>query len=292
MAGASVTAQNSDPGGAVLTATDPAPGQHRSPTAEQQDHWWQRPLWLRLIAGVIILAVWQFVVGSFAADYVARPLRVIGVLPEVLSDATFWSNVQSTLIAVIEGLAIAVVLGTILGLVVGRLPDVQRILGMYVNGLYALPIIAIVPLLTVWFGYSPQARLVVIIIEATLPVIYNVAEGARTISPTFIDVTRVHRAPWWRQWFGVALPASLPYVLAGIDLAIGRALIGAVVAEFITSVPGLGYYILFNVNSFHEDNAVVALLVLAATAILLRLLVNVTVSRLMPWYRAGEQGRQ
>lgn len=285
-----MTAQNPAPLGTVLAAAEPTP-QPLQATVERAHHWWQRPLWLRLAAGIVILGIWQIVVSEFAADYVARPSRVIGVIPQVLADGTFWSNVQSTLVAVVEGLAIAVVVGTLLGLVIGRLPDVQRVLGMYVNGLYALPIIAIVPLLTVWFGYSPQARLVVIVIEATLPVIYNVAEGARAIPSTFIDVTRVHRAPWWRQWFGVALPAALPYVLAGIDLAIGRALIGAVVAEFITSVPGLGYYILFNVNSFHEDNAIVALLVLAAAAILLRLLVNVTVSRLMPWYRAGEQGR-
>lgn len=270
------------------TGIDPIGGGRQ---ATPENRWWQRPFWLRLAAGLIILAIWQFVVGSFAADYVARPLGVISVIPEVISDGGFWAGAQSTLVAVLLGLAIAVVFGSVLGLVVGRLPDVQRVLGMYVNGLYALPIVAIVPLLTVWFGYTEKARLVVIVIEAILPVIYNVAEGARNVASTFVDVARVNRAPWWRQWFGVALPASLPYVLAGIDLAIGRALVGAVVAEFVTSVPGLGYYILFNVNSFHENQAVVALLLLATVAILFRFLTNATVARLMPWYRAGEQGK-
>lgn len=247
--------------------------------------WWRRPLVLRLAAGLLILVVWQVVIGAFAAPYVARPIGVIKAIPSVFSDATFGSDVASTLLAVVEGLAIAVVAGTAIGLVVGRLPDVQRMLGMYVNGIYAMPIIALVPLITVWFGYTEQARLVVVVLEATLPVIYNVAEGARSVPVTYMEVTRIHRAPWWRVWFGVALPAALPYVLAGVDLAIGRALIGAVVAEFIAAIKGLGYYVLSNVNSFHENKAIVALLVLALFAIGLRALVNAVVARVLVWYR-------
>lgn len=253
--------------------------------------WWRRPLVLRLGAGLLILAVWQLAIGLWAADYVARPAGVIGAIPSVLSDTVFLSDARATLTAVLEGLLIAVVLGTILGLIVGRLPDVQRVLGMYVNGIYAMPIVALVPLLTVWFGYTSEARLVIIVIEATLPVAYNVAEGARAVPATYIEVTRIHRAPWWRVWSGVVLPASLPYVLAGIDLAIGRALIGAVVAEFIAAVNGLGYYILFNVNSFHEDQAMVALLVLALFAIGLRSLVNYVVAHVLVWHRPIEGGR-
>jgi ABC-type nitrate/sulfonate/bicarbonate transport system permease component len=249
--------------------------------------WYRRPLVIRLVAGLLILAVWQLVVDVWAQDYVARPTGVIRVIPSVLTEKLFLSDIVTTLAAVIEGLAIAVVLGTAIGLVVGRLPDAQRILGMYVNGVYALPIIAVVPLLTVWFGYTSKARLVVIILEATLPLIYNVAEGARAVPRVYLDVTRIHGAPWWRVWFGVALPASTPYVLAGMDLAIGRALIGAVVAEFIAAIDGLGYYILFNVNSFQENRAIVALIVLALAAILLRAAVNFVVRRGFSWYLAG-----
>jgi NitT/TauT family transport system permease protein len=83
----------------------------------------------------------------------------------------------------------------------------------------------------------------------------------------------------------VVLPNALPYALAGLDLAIGRALIGAVVAEFVTAIPGLGYYILFNVRSFHENEAMVALLVLVAFALVLRALINLAISRGLRWYR-------
>lgn len=243
---------------------------------------------LKIGAGVVLLAIWQVGVTLFAPSYIATPLATLQRIPAVLSDPDFGGDVQTTLLAIVEGLAIAVVVGTVLGLVMGRLPDLNRMLGMYVSTFYAMPLIAVVPLLTVWFGYTPTARLAMVVLEAALPIIYNVAEGARLVPTTFLDVTRIHHAPWWRVWLGVVLPNALPYVLAGLDLAIGRALIGAVVAEFVTAIPGLGYYILFNVRSFHENEAMVALLVLVAFALVVRALINLAISRGFRWYRPAE----
>lgn len=240
---------------------------------------------LRILAGVVLLAIWQFGVTLFAPAYIATPLNTVKRIPAVFADPAFGGDVQTTLLAIIEGLAIAVVIGTLVGLVMGRLPDVNRVLGMYVGTFYAMPLIAVVPLLTVWFGYTPEARLAMVVLEAVLPIVYNVAEGARLVPTNFLDVTKIHHAPWWRVWGGVVLPNALPYVLAGLDLAIGRALIGAVVAEFVTAIPGLGYYILFNVRSFHENEAMVALLVLVAFALVLRALINLAISRGFRWYR-------
>jgi NitT/TauT family transport system permease protein len=242
---------------------------------------------LRLAAGAAILAIWQFGATAFAPGYIPRPSRTAAQIPAVLSDPGFWSATAATLLAVIEGLIIAAVVGTVIGLVMGRLRDVDRFLRLYVDSFYAMPIVALVPLLTVWFGYTPRARLAIIVIEATLPIVFNVAEGGRSVSRTYADVALAYRAPWWRVWTGVALPASVPYLLAGVDLAIGRALIGAVVAEFIAALNGLGYYILFNVRSFHQDKAVVAVLVLIAFALGLRALINLAVRRGLPWYRAA-----
>ncbi|HKN98600.1 MAG TPA: ABC transporter permease subunit [Pseudonocardiaceae bacterium] len=240
---------------------------------------------LRIVAGVVLLAIWQFGVTLFAPGYIATPLNTVRRIPAVLADPAFGADVQTTLLAIVEGLAISVVIGTVVGLVMGRLPDVNRVLGMYVGTFYAMPLIAVAPLLTVWFGYSPTARLAMVVLEAVLPIVYNVAEGARLVPTQFLDVTRIHHAPWWRVWGGVVLPNALPYILAGLDLAIGRALIGAVVAEFVTAIPGLGYYLLFNVRSFHENEAMVALLVLVAFALVLRALINLAISRGFRWYR-------
>jgi ABC-type nitrate/sulfonate/bicarbonate transport system permease component len=242
---------------------------------------------LRVAAGVAILAAWQICATAFAPNYIPRPSRTIAQIPSVLSNPQFLSGAASTLLAVVEGLIIAVLAGTVIGLVMGRLRDVDRALRLYVDSFYAMPIVALVPLLTVWFGYTPNARLAVVVLEAALPITFNVAEGGRSVSASYVDVARAYRAPWWRVWTSVALPASLPYLLGGIDLAIGRALIGAVVAEFIAALNGAGYYILFNVRSFHQDDAVVAVCVLIAFVLALRGLVNLAVRRGLPWYRAA-----
>jgi ABC-type nitrate/sulfonate/bicarbonate transport system permease component len=248
-----------------------------------------RTVALRLGAGIGLLAIWQLLVGGFAPSYIATPIDTARRIPAVLGDVQFRSDVTTTLLAVLEGLVIAVVIGTVIGLVMGRLPDLNRVLGMYVGAFYALPLIAIVPLLTVWFGYTPKARLVMVVLEAILPIIYNVAEGARLVPTTYLDVTRVHHVPWWRVWIGVVLPNALPYVLAGLDLAVGRALVGAVVAEFVTAINGLGYYILFNVRSFHENEAMVALLVLVLFALAIRALITAAVTYGLRWYRPAEE---
>jgi ABC-type nitrate/sulfonate/bicarbonate transport system permease component len=242
---------------------------------------------VRLAAGLSIGVLWQVCAWAFAPGYIARPTAVIAQLPAVLGSQSFWSAAGSTLLAVIEGLVIAVVIGTALGLVMGRLRDIDRVLRLYVDSLYAMPIVALVPLLTVWFGYTPTTRLAVIVMEAVLPIVFSVAEGGRNLSAQFTDVARAYRAPWWRVWGGIVLPASLPYLLAGIDLAIGRALVGAIVAEIIASLNGLGYYILFNVRSFHENQAMVALAVLIVFALAVRGLVGLFVRRGLPWYRGA-----
>lgn len=238
-------------------------------------------------AGVIIVLGWQVAATAFAPSYIARPLRTLREFPVVLSDGQFLSATASTLLAVLEGLVIAVLAGTVIGLVMGRMRDIDRVLRLYVDSFYAMPLVALVPLLTVWFGYTPTTRLAVVVIEATLPIIFSVAEGGRSLDSSYLDVARAYRVPWWRVWTGVALPASMPYLLSGIDLAIGRALIGAVVAEFIAGLNGLGYYILFHVRSFQQDKAMVAVCILVAFALVLRAAVGLTVRRGLPWYQGA-----
>ncbi len=84
------------------------------------------------------------------------------------------------------------------------------------------------------------------------------------------------------------LPASLPYLVAGIRLAMGRALIGAVVAELFIAIPGLGYYILYNSRTFHHDDAMVAVLVLAGLGVGFDGLIAWSTRRFLPWYRRDE----
>lgn len=243
---------------------------------------------VRVGTGIVLLALWEGLVHWFTPSYVARPSGIAHALPGVLTDANFWSSAKVTVIAVFEGLAVGVVLGTLVGLTMGRLKDVDRLLRFYVSAFFAMPFLALVPVMTLWFGYTGSVRLAIVIFGAFLPVCMNVYDGTRSLPPQYIEVARSYRAHWWNTWFGIALPASVPYLLAGFRLAAGRALVAAVIAEYLVSIKGLGYFILFNSRTFHQNQATVAVLALALLGVAINATADVAVRRFLPWYRRGD----
>src|SRR5579862_1520791 len=243
----------------------------------------------RLITGLIILLVWELVVRACAPGYVAKPTTVVLAIPRVIVDPAFLSATGSTLLAVAEGLAIALVAGTFIGLLMGRSPVAERSLRHYVNGFYAMPMIVVLPLFSLWFGYSGATRIATIIFAAIFSIVINVADGARSVPREYIEVARSFRGGKLRGLVEIVLPSSMPYLLAGLRLAGGRALIGAVVAEFFVSVGGLGMYILYNSRSYHHNEAFVGVIFLAAFGLSFELLINSVTRRFMPWYRRDEQ---
>jgi len=244
----------------------------------------------RLIAGIAILGTWEFVVRAFAPAYVAKPSTVLMAFPHVITDPAFLKATGITLAAVAEGLAVALVVGTVIGLLMGRSPMMERAIRHYVNGFYAIPMIVVLPLFSLWFGYSGATRIATIIFAAIFSIILNVSDGARSVPREYMEVARSFRSNRLSMLTGIVLPSSMPYLLAGIRLAAGRALIGAVVAEFFLSVGGVGYYILYNSRSYHHSEAFVGVLLLAGFGVGFELLVAWVTQRFMPWYRRGDRG--
>ena len=243
----------------------------------------------RRLTGIALVLVWEFVVRTLAPAYVAKPSTVVTAIPRVITDPAFLKATGATLTAVAEGLAIALVFGTIIGLLIGRSTAFDRAIRHYVNGFYAMPMIIVLPLFSLWFGYSSATRIATIIFAAIFSIIVNVADGARSVPREYIEVARSFRSNRLSMLIGIVLPSSMPYLLAGFRLAAGRALIGAVVAEFFISIGGLGYYILYNSRSYHHNEAFVGVLLLAAFGVSFELLVNWSTRRFMPWYRRDEK---
>lgn len=246
-------------------------------------------LFVKLAAGAVLLLLWELGVRVGAPAYVARPSGVIAVLPSVITSGAFLSAAAATLGSVIEGLAIALALGIGVGIAMGRSFVVDRLIRYYVFGLFAMPMVAILPLITLWFGYTDAARLATTVFAAFFSIVLNAADGARAVPAEYLEVGRSFRAQRLRVLCDIVLPASMPYLLAGIRLAAARALIGAVVAEFFISVNGLGFFILFNSRSFRHNQAIVAVIVLAGCGVGFEALVNWLTRRYFPWYRRDEK---
>lgn len=243
----------------------------------------------RLICGIVILLIWEFAVRAMAPAYVAKPTGVVMAIPTVLTDPLFLKATGQTMAAVAEGLGVTLILGTVLGIMMGRSQAVDRVIRHYINGFNAIPMIVVLPLFSLWFGYSGYTRFATIIFAAIFAIIMNVADGARSVPREYLEVSRSFRANRISVLLGIVLPASMPYILAGVRLAAGRALIGAVVAEFFLSIGGVGYYILYNSRSYHHNEAFVGVLLLAGFGVGFELLVNWSIRRFMPWYRRGDK---
>jgi ABC-type nitrate/sulfonate/bicarbonate transport system permease component len=244
---------------------------------------------IRIGGGIALLALWEASVRLYAAPFVARPTAVVAVVPKVLADPAYWAAAWSSLHAILVGLSIALVAGTLIGLLIGRVRAADRMIGFYVSAFFTMPMVAVLPLVTVWFGYDHAARLATIVFAALFSVIINVSDGARSVPPEFLEVGRAYRARRRDVWFDITLMSSLPYIIAGARLAAGRALIGTVLAEIYASVPGMGMYILANARGLKQNEAVVGVLLMCALGLLFEGLMNWILRRWFPWYRRDER---
>jgi ABC-type nitrate/sulfonate/bicarbonate transport system permease component len=256
--------------------------------AARSREWLGSDVSVRVLAGLAILLVWEVVVRLWAPAYVAKPTGIVLAIPKIVSNPAFWSAAGTTVGAVVQGLVIAFLAGTAIGAAMGRSRVVESLLRLYVDSFFAMPMIAILPLVTIWFGYSGDARLATVVFAAFFSIAINVADGARSTPPEFVEVARAFRGSAWSRFIEVVLPSSMPYLLAGLRLAAGRAVIGAVVAEFYAALPGLGYFILFHTRTFRHDEAFVAVAVLTGACVLFDFALAKATTRFLPWYRRDE----
>lgn len=242
-------------------------------------------LLLKIVAGIILFGIWEISVRAFAAPFVTRPSGVILALPTTLQDPELWSQAWSSLSSVFVGLIISLILGIVIGVAMGRVPWINRVSELWVNSFYAMPMVAVLPLLTMWFGYGEGARFAIIIFAALFSIILNVADGVRNVPREYLEVARSFRAGPRDIWFGISLYASIPYLIAGVRLAIGRALVGTVLAEIYASIHGIGFFILSNARALEQNTAMCAVLILAAFGITMDAMMGWILKHWFPWYR-------
>jgi ABC-type proline/glycine betaine transport system permease subunit len=148
------------------------------------------------------------------------------------------------------GLRLAIVVGIPIGLVTGRFRAVEAAIGIYITAGYAMPLVALVPLLVLWLGLGFAVKVAVVFLMSVFPICINTWHGVTAVPKTLIEVGKSFVAPNTVILRRIILPATLPYIMAGIRLAVGRAVVAMVIAEFFTSISGLGAIIITSANNF------------------------------------------
>jgi NitT/TauT family transport system permease protein len=181
------------------------------------------------------------------------------------------------------GFAIASVLGIGIGLLIGRYRTVEAATDWLVNALYATPLVAIIPLVVLWFGLGFSAKLFIVVILAIFPILINTAAGVRNVPQPLLDVGFAFNATERQLFTKFILPASLPYMMTGLRLGVGRAIIGMVVAEFFTAITGLGALIVKYGNQYDTAAMFVPILTLMLLGVTLTALMRRIESWIAPW---------
>jgi len=240
-----------------------------------------------LVTTLTILIVWQLAVNFFGRDYMATPVGIINALPDVLlNDPKLWPGVWETFAVVLRGLIVSVVVGTVLGLMMGRVSFLADALAPYVNGFYATPMIAVLPIITLWLGFNTSATFALVIFAAVPPMAVASWDGSRSIPTRYLEVAESFGARRRDVWIGIAIPASLPYLLAGFRLASGRALSAVVIAEFLIGTGnGLGIHVMRLAQNLKHNEAIVALSILTLAGLFLAIGVERIIRRRYPWFR-------
>jgi len=198
----------------------------------------------RLAFAALFFAVWEIASGRVVeAFFVSRPSAIVASLWAMLSREALLYHLQFTIVEATVGYVIGAVAGLALGFLLARLDAVYRIIEPFVVAFYGIPRIALAPLFILWFGIGISSKIAVAAIMVFFIVFINTIAGVRAAPPQLLQVARVMGASEWDLVRKVIFPAATPFIIAGLQITVPQAMIGAIVGEFISSNRGVGHLI-------------------------------------------------
>jgi ABC-type nitrate/sulfonate/bicarbonate transport system permease component len=243
---------------------------------------------LGFVGIVVVLIVWQISTGTGLADpsFSSDPLHIAKAEVTLFRSGEIYPYLKASGLEMLWGLLIIIIAGIPIGLVRGRSRVLHDLTEPWVNILYSTPYVIVIPILIFWSGIGNTSRIVVIVWAGILPLVINVTTGVRNLDRDYIRVATVFCTPRLTFLRSVALPATLPYILAGVRLAIGRALVGAIVAELFLGNNGLGYFVQNSTTNSNIDGAMAGVVIIAVVALLLNWGVRLIERRFTHWAEA------
>jgi NitT/TauT family transport system permease protein len=241
-----------------------------------------------LLIGIL---VWELVVrlGDFPAFILPSPALVWQKLIQSLADGTLLRHSLVTLQEVVIGLAAGAIVATALGYILARSHTVERVLAPYIVASQSVPVVAIAPLLIIWFGPGLFSKVLICALIVFFPVLVNTIVGVRSVPEDLRDLMRSLRATRWQMLRYLEIPAALPVFLGGLRIGATLSVIGAVVGEFVGSDRGLGFLINRARGQYDTALVFVTVLTLILMAISLYGLVLLVETRWLAWRRRSDQ---
>jgi ABC-type nitrate/sulfonate/bicarbonate transport system permease component len=237
---------------------------------------------------MVLLAVWESVplwttLPKGMALFFTTPSKIAVAFYELLLNGEIEKHFYVSAVAFLAGLGLSIIVGLPLGLIIGRSPTLEAWLDPYITAFNATPRIVLLPLLILWFGIGIWSKIMIVFAGAVFPLLINTYAGVKNVNRVLVNVVRSFGASEWQLMKIVVLPNSVPYIIAGLRLAIGRAILGVVVGEFFGSSQGLGYMIASAATNYKVDVVFVGVAIFMALSVILTLAVKQLESHLASW---------
>lgn len=250
---------------------------------------WKEALVSILTFVVLVVVVQYGLSASHTPSYIfPTPSAIAKALGTDLKTASFWSNTWATVVEVVLGCLIGSIVGFILALLVTASKFFQAVLTPYMVVIQAIPKVAVAPIIVVALGYGLESKVVIAATISFFPLFINVVAGIDSADPDQLELMRSLRASKLQTLRWVQLPAAVPTIAGGLEMAFVFSVVGAIVGEFAGASKGLGY--LINQRSFNLNQAGVfsALIVLSVMALVLDVIVRMAAGLLLRWQRAQD----
>jgi ABC-type nitrate/sulfonate/bicarbonate transport system permease component len=224
------------------------------------------------IAGVFsFFALWQLGASTNAIDpfFFSSPIDVAKAGAEEVVLPRFWNDVKISTIELTIGAVAAFVLAVPLGIAIGWWRRVSYTFDPWLNFFNALPRIALIPLVVLWFGLGPEMKTVIVFLGGFFSIIVPTVQGVRTVDRSLLDVARSFKASTVRTFTSLVIPATVPFIITGVRIAIGRMLIGVILAELYAQTDGLGVLIDKAADALRSDRLLFGVLLFTLAGIVM-----------------------
>ncbi len=238
---------------------------------------------IRLLSLTVVLGLWQYFGGRVDPVLFTTPDAIAVAAVEMIRSGELWHYLWPSLVVLAIGLSIAAVVGIATGLLLARFWVLDVALGVYITFLYSIPSVALVPLIVLWAGFETTAKVVILFLFAFFPMAINTHQGVKNVDPKLLEVGRAFRASERQLWTNIVLPGALPFIVTGLRLAVGRGLIGMVLADLYTAISGIGYLIVRTASTYQINKMFVPIVTLGLLGVTLTALLRVLELQVAPW---------
>ena len=240
---------------------------------------------VRIGFAVVLFGLWEISTRAQSRALAAPPSEILKAFWELtFVEGVIFVEALVTARAFFMGFGAAIVIGLLVGMVMGRSRLAEYVLEPYVTLMYALPSIALIPVLVIWFGINDRIRVVLVILASVFPIIYNTATGVKNVDEELVEVGRSFCASRRKIATSVVIPGALPLIFAGLRIGLSHALVGVIGAEIIVVITGLGGLVIRYANRFQMANMFVPIIFIT----LLAVAITAAMNRFQTFFRRWE----